>query len=81
MSNAFGVRAAAERGQQAAWEAGNTSPSPAAAASATSATPGWARNLQSTQAARHHRQMAIHALQSGDRGGHGATPDIKQRED
>ncbi len=84
MGNAFGISAAAERGQQAAWEAGNTSLSPATASanvSTAEAMPGWARNLQSTQAARHHRQMAIHALQQGDRGGHGATPDIKQRED
>ena len=40
----------------------------------------WARQVQSTQAARHHRQMAIHALQSGDRGGHAARPDIKERD-
>lgn len=81
-SNALGLRAAAERGRQAAWDAGNTSSAASSGAGSTSADamPGWARQLQSTQAARHHRQMAIHALQSGDRGGHGATPDIKERD-
>ena len=83
MSGAFGIKEAAEQGRQAAWAAGNTSAKAGTAADATSggeAMPAWARQLQSTQAARHHRQTAIHALQSGDRGGHGATPDIKERD-
>jgi type IV secretion system protein TrbL len=42
--------------------------------------PGWARDLQSSQSRRHHRQMAMHTLQGGDRGGHGATPDIKEKD-
>jgi type IV secretion system protein TrbL len=37
--------------------------------------------MKAQQSARHHRQTAMHAVQSGDRGGHGATPDIKERED
>jgi len=37
--------------------------------------------MQTQQSARHHRQTALHVIQSGDRGGHGATPDIKERED
>ncbi|QDC37212.1 P-type conjugative transfer protein TrbL [Sphingobium fuliginis] len=79
---AFGLGAAAERGEQAAWRAGSTTTSAVAAGEAASAasTPAWARNLQATQARRHHRQMAIHALQSGDRGGSGATPDIKEKD-
>ena len=83
MGNAFsGIRNAAQRGQQATWDAGNTSPSPVnAGAPSTEGMPAWARNLQSTQATRHQRQMLLHALQSGDRGGHGASPDIKQKED
>lgn len=44
------------------------------------AAPPWARKLQSEQAERHRRQMAIHALQSGDRGGGGANPDIEEKE-
>jgi len=86
------LRASAEQGRQAAWGAGATRQSAAGAAggagaaagapagSAPDAMPAWARDLQSTQTARHHRQMAIHALQSGDRGGHGATPDIDEKD-
>ena len=29
---------------------------------------------------RHHRQIAMHTLQQGDRGGASATPDITERE-
>ena len=84
MRNAFGLRAAAIRGQQAAWNAGNKTSS-AAGTSAEPGTggeamPGWARKLHSEQASRHRRQMAIHAIQAGDRGGAGATPDIKERD-
>jgi type IV secretion system protein TrbL len=42
--------------------------------------PAWAHKLQASQAARHHRQAAIHAVRDGDRGGHGAAPDIKERD-
>ena len=83
VGNALGLRAAAERGRQAAWDAGNTSPTASSGSgggTGKDTMPSWARQLQSSQAARHHRQMAIHALQSGDRGGHGATPDIKERD-
>lgn len=81
--NAFGVGAAAERGRNAAWNAGNTgSTATGAPASAASpdAAPAWARQLQASQAARHRRRMAIHAIQSGDRGGGSATPDIKEKD-
>ncbi|MGS1016171.1 P-type conjugative transfer protein TrbL [Allosphingosinicella humi] len=80
MSDAFGIGAAAERGRQAAWRAGGTASTNAGETKGGGETPAWARNLQSTQNARHHRQMAIHALQSGDRGGASATPDIKERD-
>ena len=43
-------------------------------------TPAWAQKLHASQNARHRRQMAIHAIQGGDRGGAGATPDIKERD-
>jgi type IV secretion system protein TrbL len=43
--------------------------------------PAWARSLRSEQASRHRRQIAVHALQQGDRGGGSATPDIKERND
>ena len=75
--------AAIERGRQAAWSAGTTSgPATAAATSASSgeAMPAWASKLHADQASRHRRQMAIHAVQAGDRGGGGITPDIKERD-
>ncbi|MDH4744243.1 P-type conjugative transfer protein TrbL [Sphingomonas sp. CBMAI 2297] len=79
----LGLRTAAADGQRAAWNAGATgaqanpvdAPTPA-----SSAMPGWARDLQNTQSRRHHRQTAIHALQGADRGGGGATPDIKEKD-
>ncbi|MGV7121373.1 P-type conjugative transfer protein TrbL [Sphingopyxis sp. 550A] len=83
MRNALGLRAAAERGQQAAWAAGTTGAAPTggtAAASAGTTPPAWAQKLHATQTSRHRRQMAIHAIQSGDRGGAGAAPDIKERD-
>jgi type IV secretion system protein TrbL len=83
LGNAFGVRQAAADGERAAWNAGNSAPATAFAPSgngARDAMPGWARNLQATQSRRHHRQMAIHTLQGGDRGGSGAAPDIKEKD-
>ncbi len=81
MSDALGIGEAAASGRHAAFDAlTERAPSASAPGDAGSATPGWARKLQSNQAARHHRQTAIHALQSGDRGGHGATPDIKEKD-
>ncbi len=82
MRNAFGLRAAAARGQQAAWNAGSGAgaASAEAAAAASGAMPAWAQKLQSTQASRHRRQMAIHAIRDGDKGGVGANPDIKERD-
>ncbi len=82
MGGAFGIREAAERGRQAAWRAGNNGPASGNADGNTGAAsmPSWARNLKATQTARHHRQAALHAVQSGDRGGASATPDIKERD-
>lgn len=82
MSNALGLRTAAARGQQAAWAAGGsgTGAAPAASGSATESMPAWAQNLHAKQTARHRRQMAIHAIRDGDKGGPGANPDIKERD-
>jgi type IV secretion system protein TrbL len=82
MGSALGLRDAATQGRRAAWNAGTTgAQSPGDAAPAASNTmPGWARDLQNTQSRRHHRQMAVHALQGADRGGGGATPDIKEKD-
>ena len=84
LGHALGLRRSAADGRRAAWDAGNTAAGTASAPSGgdgvPDAMPGWARNLQATQSRRHHRQMAIHTLQGGDRGGSGVTPDIKEKD-
>ena len=60
---------------------GRTPPGGAAGAEEARSMPGWARAMKDQASARHHRQAAIHAIGQGDRGGGGATPDIKERED
>ncbi|MCR5869568.1 MULTISPECIES: P-type conjugative transfer protein TrbL [unclassified Sphingomonas] len=80
LSSGLGLADAAERGRAGAWHAlSGTSPSPASGEA--SATPGWARAMQAQQSGRHHRQVALHALRSGDSGGASATPDIKEKDD
>ncbi len=75
---ALGIGAAVERGQSAAVRAG--SGSNAGAATSSDGAPAWARQLQSTQTNRHRRQMAVHALRDGDRGGASITPDISEKD-
>jgi type IV secretion system protein TrbL len=36
--------------------------------------------MRSEQGARHRRQMVLHGLRDGDKGGAGAVPDIKERD-
>lgn len=79
-SNAFGLKEAAAGGRRAAWDALNEKPA-ASGGAATDAAPGWARSMRQQQTARHHRQIAMHTLAQGDRGGASATPDIKERDD
>jgi type IV secretion system protein TrbL len=43
--------------------------------------PAWAQAMKAQANARHHRQVATHALAQGSGGGAGATPDIKERND
>jgi len=83
MSATFGLGDAAQSGRQAAFNAmtGRAGSAAEASEGASASMPGWARAMKAQQTARHHRQTAMHAIQSGDRGGHGATPDIKERED
>ncbi|MBO9576589.1 MAG: P-type conjugative transfer protein TrbL [Sphingobium sp.] len=85
MESTFGLGAAAERGRNAAWNALNrtqgSSSTGGDGSGAADGTPAWARAMRSQQSARHHRQLAIHTLQQGDRGGASATPDIKERND
>lgn len=81
-SGALGLGEAASSGRQAAWNALNqqNSPSPSTGGGETAA-PTWARSLRAEQTNRHRRQVAIHTLSQGDRGGGSATPDIKERND
>lgn len=69
-SSALGLGEAASQGRAAAWNALNNS-GRAEAESSTGAdgAPAWARAMRVQQTARHHRQVALHALQQGDRGG------------
>src|SRR3546814_15495779 len=81
IGGALGIGEAAAGGRQAAWHAINqNSPSPASGGGETGA-PAWARAMRTEQSSRHRRQLAIHTLQQGDRGGASATPDIKERND
>ncbi|MCW1430914.1 P-type conjugative transfer protein TrbL [Novosphingobium sp. JCM 18896] len=82
-SSAMGLGEAAERGKQAAWNAGTTKggSAPTAPSESQGSMPAWAQKLQSEQSARNRRQLALHTIQGGDRGGASATPDIKERDD
>ncbi|PZQ50984.1 MAG: P-type conjugative transfer protein TrbL [Novosphingobium pentaromativorans] len=55
------------------------SPSPASGGGETE--PAWAKLLRSEEKASHRRQLAVHAVQQGDRGGGSTTPDISERND
>ncbi|WP_288417782.1 P-type conjugative transfer protein TrbL [uncultured Novosphingobium sp.] len=83
-SEALGLSEAASSGRQAAWNALNdtkTNPAQAQAGGGNEAAPAWARAMRAEQSSRHRRQLALHALQQGDRGGGAAIPDIKERND
>jgi len=82
-SSALGLGEAASNGRTAAWNALNRSGqggSPGPGQEGDGA-PAWAKAMRAEQTGRHHRQVAAHALQQGDRGGASATPDIKEREE
>ncbi|MCW2397904.1 P-type conjugative transfer protein TrbL [Sphingobium sp. B2D3C] len=86
MSGALGLQDAAAGGRQAAWDALNqNSSSPSSGGPGggreSGSPPAWARAMRDQQTSRHRRQLAIHTLQQGDRGGASATPDIKERND
>ncbi|WP_029934476.1 P-type conjugative transfer protein TrbL [Sphingomonas sp. UNC305MFCol5.2] len=80
---ALGLGQAAERGRNAAWNAGSvrSGPSQPGSEGQSGAMPGWARDLRAEQTARHHRHMALQTVKEGDRGGASATPDIKERDE
>lgn len=80
--SALGLGEASSRGRTAAWNALNrTGGAETPQSPNNDGTPAWARAMRGQQTARHHRQIAMHALQQGDRGGASATPDIKERDD
>jgi type IV secretion system protein TrbL len=83
LGEAGGIGSAAERGQRAAFFAGasRSGAEPAGGSAGSEEAPSWARRLRSEQSARHHRHVALQSLREGDRGGAGAAPDIKERED
>jgi type IV secretion system protein TrbL len=82
LSDVGGFGAAVERGERAALlaraHAGGGTMRPGG--DGADGAPGWARSLRAEQRARHHRQVALHALRDGDRGGGGATPDISEKD-
>lgn len=81
MSAALDLGDAAASGRNAAWNAMSGTSSANTDATGSEAMPGWARAMRSQASARHHRQVALHTLQQGDRGGASAHPDIKEKED
>jgi type IV secretion system protein TrbL len=82
VSSAMGISEAREAGRAAASAAVNGTPAAAGTdGDASSGMPGWARTMKAQAATRQHQQAAVHTLQQGDRGGAGATPDIKERDD
>ena len=78
---------AARRGEDFAWSAlkgggtGTGVQAPATHDTPGDTAPAWARQLRHQQDARHHRQVAMHVVRSGDHGGASATPDIKERDE
>ena len=80
--SALGLSEAAQSGRDAAWSAlaGGKGTESGSAQSGDDGAPSWARSLRRQQDGRHHRQIAMHTLREGDRGGASATPDIKERE-
>jgi len=82
-SSALGIGEAAASGREAAWNALNHTGAGEASTPGTTGeqAPEWARSMRAQQTARHHRQVALHTLQQGDRGGASVTPDIKERDD
>jgi type IV secretion system protein TrbL len=83
LSSAIGFGEAVESGRSAARDAfaGHAAAPTTSTVASSAGMPGWARDMKAAQASRHHRQTALHTIQQGDRGGAGATPDIKERDD
>lgn len=75
------LRASAERGSQAAWNAAPAASGASGSGTAASgAAPAWAQNLRTEQTARHRRHMAMQTIKDGDRPGGAANPDLSDKE-
>jgi len=79
----LGVGEATASGRQAAFNAmtGRTAGVTSDPDTSAPAMPGWARAMKAEAATRHHREVALHTVGQGDRGGSGATPDLHERND
>lgn len=81
ISEGAGLGAAADRGREGAFRAmTGASAATQGGSAATDSEPAWASRLRGEQLGRHRRQLAMHAIRDGDKGGAGATPDIKERD-
>ena len=81
-ASGLGLADAARRGRDGAWATMNGGSVAATGTEASGdAAPAWAQSLRRQQDSRHRRQLAMHSLQQGDRGGASATPDIRERND
>ena len=80
-SAALGVSGAASAGRAGAWAALNAGAAPASSPGPDDRQPSWARALKRQQDMRHHRQVAMHTLREGERGGASAIPDINEKDD
>jgi type IV secretion system protein TrbL len=79
-SAAFGLGDAAERGRNAAFRGMTGAGNSKAESEGANGAPPWAEKLRSEQVSRHRRQLAMHTLRDGERGGGGIAPDIKERD-
>ena len=79
--SALGISEAASAGRAGAWSALNAGTVPVSSSGYDDRQPPWARALKRQQDMRHHRQVAMHTLREGERGGASAIPDIKEKED
>ena len=83
VSEGLGLREAANRGRDAAWNAmaGKGQAGGSSSSGGAQQPPAWASAMRRRQEARHHWQVAVQTLREGDRGGASATPDIREKED
>lgn len=82
-ASALGIAEAARSGREGAWHAlaGQRGSAGTDSAPASAPAPAWAQAPRRQQDARHHHQVALHAIREGSHGGGAATPDISEKED